>query len=396
MPLNILRPFHNLVGKGTYWRTYGLALELAARGHARTLLGAGEVGMGKLTIVKQQGVTLITVPSQWQRTQGSGYDLGDIWGRYRWLQVSQTNYDIVHAFESRPATLVPAKLVQRSGALFISDWCDWFGAGGSVEERANPFGRSIMRPIETVFENRSRPGADGITVINKYLYQKALTLGISEERILLLSNGAYNIDFRPQDRSQVRERLGLSQKAPLIAYTGSLFQRDAEFMAASFDLIQELIPDVQLLLVGYTNIAVEDFVRNPQAVLRTGPVTFQELIDYVAACTIGWIPLSNIPANRGRFPMKLNDFMASGRAVVVTDVGNLGEVVRQHELGLVADPSPNSVAQAVSYLLAETAYRENFERQARLAAETTFSWSKIASQLEQFYQRMLAGRSALD
>lgn len=385
-------PIHNLVGKGTYWRTYGLAQELARRGHELTLLGAGEVGIATMTTDERQGLTLVKIPSLWQRSAGSGYDLGDAWGRFRWLRRDQGNYDIVHAFESRPTTLIPARLVQGRGALFISDWCDYFGKGGSVEERTNAIERALMRPLETLFEIRSRPKADGITVINKFLFQKARSLGISDERILLLSNGAYDRDFRPQDRFKVRERLGLPKESTLIAYTGSLFKRDAAFLASAFRLIQERIPNVQLLLIGYTNVAVEKLVRNSKAVLRTGPVTFQELVDYVAACTIGWIPLTDIPANQGRFPMKLNDFMASGRAVVVTDVGDLGEVVEHNNLGLVAEPTPNSVAQAVIKLLSDTDQRERYEHEARVAAETTFAWSTITDRLEDFYLRLLEGR----
>ena len=53
------------------------------------------------------------------------------------------------------------------------------------------------------------------------------------------------------------------------------------------------------------------------------------LVDYISACDIGWLTLCDSGANRGRFPMKTHDFMAAGVPLLVTDVGDLGEMVRQ-------------------------------------------------------------------
>ncbi len=392
MTLKILMPFFNQVGKGTYWRTFGFAQELATRGHEVTLLGAGTGDQDHTEINQIENVRQVTFPSRFIGTQGSGYDPGDILGRIKWLRQNRERFDLVHAFESRPTSLIPALVSKRRGALVISDWCDWFGRGGSVEQRPNPLARTLLRPVETAFENRSRPKADGVTVINNTLYRKALSLGVSSERILVLPNGAYTNDFQFTSRLKARERLGLPAGVPLIAYTGTLFISDAKLMAAAFNKIQEELPEARLLMIGYTNLDLRTLVREPRAVISTGTVNFQELADYVAASTIGWITLADNMANAGRFPMKLNDFMASGRAVVVTDVGDLGVTVRKHNLGLVARPDPGSISIQVLELLADAEGREAVEQHARDVAETIFSWPIIVDKLEAFYTDLLANR----
>lgn len=388
--LNILMPVFNRIGRGTYWRTFGLAKELVSRGHKVTLLGAGRNDQTTVEVTQSANFKQLAFPSRFVATEGSGYDPGDIVGRIRWLRRNPEQYDLVHAFESRPACLVPALMSKRRGARFVSDWCDWFGSGGSIEQRPSPIQRALLRPVETALENRSRPRADGVTVINRTLYQKARGLGVMDRSILVLPNGAFTDDFQPSDRVEARGRLGLPLDAPLVAYTGTLFGSDASLMAAAFDRIAAELPKTKLLLIGYTNLDLRPLVRQPEAVINTGQVSFQELVNYVAASTIGWVPLANNKANAGRFPMKVNDFMASGRAVVVTDVGDLGDMVRESGTGLVARPEADSVAQQAINLLTDETLRQQIETRARQVAESVFAWPKIVDPLEEFYLQLVA------
>ncbi|UCG25883.1 MAG: glycosyltransferase family 4 protein [Chloroflexota bacterium] len=388
--LRILMPVFNRIGKGTYWRTYGLAQELATRGHQITLLGAGPVGRAGVEVKRSGGFTQVAFPSLLATTQGSGYDPGDILARIRWLWSNAERYDLVHAFENRPSCLIPVWMSKRRGACFVSDWCDWFGQGGSVEHRPNHIVRALLRPVETALENRSRPRARGVTVINQTLYQKARDLGVEDKRILVLPNGAYIDDFQPSGQAEARRRLGLPPDIPLMAYTGTLLGSDADLMAAAFERIKAEMPEAQLLLIGYTNLDLRSMVRHPEAVISTGQVSFQALVDYVSASTIGWVPLADNAANAGRFPMKINDFMASGKAAIVTDVGDLGEVVREHGVGLVARPDPKSVAEQAIRLLKDEALRQQFEIRARQVAESVFNWPRIVDPLEDFYFQLMA------
>ena len=108
--------------------------------------------------------------------------------RIAWL--GREDFDLVHAFEGRPVVLFPALFEKKRGAKLIMDWCDWFGRGGSVEERPQPLVRWLLRPIETHFEEAYRHRADGTTVINAFLKEKAIGLGVDPATILLIQNGS--------------------------------------------------------------------------------------------------------------------------------------------------------------------------------------------------------------
>ncbi|MCA9973288.1 MAG: glycosyltransferase, partial [Anaerolineales bacterium] len=318
--MHILMPLFNRVGKGTYWRALGFATELARLGMDVTLLAVAANRRRGFAEQQVDGVRVVETPDLHPR---SGYDPWDALNRMAW--VWPRPFDLIHAFETRPVNILPALLARRRHrAPLFTDWCDWFGRGGSVEQRPNPLLRALLRPAETFFEERFRPGATGTTVINTTLLHKARALGIPDERLLLLPNGANVSGIRPQPLAAVRRKLGLPVDALLLGYTGAMFVEDAALMAAAFDQIHAARPDARLLLIGYGNVAVEEMVADKTAVFRTGPIPFAALADYVAACDAGWLPLADNAANRGRFPMKIHDFMAAGRPLIVSDVGEMG------------------------------------------------------------------------
>jgi glycosyltransferase involved in cell wall biosynthesis len=389
--LRVLLIVFNQVGKGTYWRAFHLGRCLAQRGHDVTLLATSPQARIRLSQRDLAAIHLIETPDLLPGSLRSGWDLWNAGRRIAWLRGQ--SFDLVHAFETRPVVLLPALIARRLGAKLFFDWSDWFGRGGSVEERPNPLVRTVLRPVETYFEARFRGRADGTTVINSFLRQKAIDHGVLGARILVMPNGAELENIRPGDRNAARQRLGMSPDVLVIAYTGALFLRDARLMAAAFDRIHAREPRARLLLIGYCNQAVEAMVQTRDAVWRTGSVSQTELADYLVASDIGWLPLRNSGANRGRFPMKLTDFMAAGLPTVATDVGDIGDLLREHAIGLLAPDQPAPLADAALSLFVDEVQRLALGRRARQVAETRFAWPQIAVRAEQFYFEVI-GRDA--
>lgn len=377
----------NRQGKGTYWRALGFARELVVLGHEVTLLAIGSPPRRRSFRQQwQDGVRIVTSPDL---HPNSGYDPWDTLLRVRWLR--DERFDLVHAFENRPVVIGPALYLQRRDRVpLIVDWCDWFGAGGSVERRPNPLLRTLLRPVETFFEEHFRPGAQGHTVINSVLREKALALGIPEERILNLPNGASVSQIQPQEKETARARLGLSPTAKIVVYTGAIFVDDARLMAEAFAHLHAAVPETRLLLVGYNNVEVEAWIGpEREHVIRTGPVPFSQLVAYVAAADAGWLPLRDTGANRGRFPMKLHDFIAAGRPVIATDVGDLGRVVRTQGLGVATPPDAASLARAAQELLEDEARLRQIGDHARRVAEEKYAWPILTRKLDAFYRQFL-------
>ena len=387
-PHHILMLVFNQVGKGTYWRAFHLGRHLARLGHQVTLLATARQARAGVTTRCEQGVTIVEMPDLLPGALRSGWDAWASLRRCAWLHSRQ--FDLIHAFECRPTVLLPALYARRrSGAPLIFDWCAWFGRGGSVEERRNPLIRTVLRPVETFFEERFRARADAATVICTTLHQKALALGVPSDSILPLRDGADVEGIVPRDRAASRAALGLPLGAPIVGYVGAIFPRDAKLMAQAFDRIRQACPQARLLLIGYVNIPVEELVASPAAVIRSGQLSYSQLNDYLGACDLCWLPYRDSGANRGRWPLKLNDYMAAGRPTVASAVGDVATVLGTYDIGALALDTPADLADKVSELLSDPARRERQGRTARLVAERDFDWRLRAAELDTFYERVL-------
>jgi glycosyltransferase involved in cell wall biosynthesis len=386
--MKILTLVLNLTGQGTYWRAFHLARQLSLRGHNVTLLSTARTERLRMKSWQSGNLTLVESPDLFSGPLRSGWDPWNVLNRLAWLR--RQPFDLVHAFEARPTVIYPALYAARRQHIpLVMDWCDWFGRGGSVEERPNAMIRAVLRPVETYYEEHFRLQAQGTTVICSLLGQKALHLGVAPESIHLLPNGSDIDHFGQIDLLGARRAINLPTEAFIIGYVGSIFQRDAQLMAEAFNLLETKIPDLHLLLAGKQPFDVSALVRSPKRLLTTGYIDVDRLATALSACDLFWLPLSDSNANRGRFPLKLNDYLASGRSIVATAVGDVVPVLADGEAGLLAEPLPAALADCTYQLYMDPPRRLRMGEQARQIAETRYHWAHIAVNLETVYKKVL-------
>jgi glycosyltransferase involved in cell wall biosynthesis len=383
--MRILMLVFNQVGQGTYWRAYHLGRYLARRGHAVTLMATSRQKRTGTHVSQCQGITLVQSPDLFSGALRSGWDPWNTLNRINWLR-GQT-FDLIHAFESRPTVIYPAiYLKKRNNIPLIMDWADWFGRGGSVEERPNPLVRTTLRPVETFFEEHFRSRAKRTTVICSLLEKKAISLGVPPETILNLPNGADTENLLVLDLADARRQVGLPQDAFIIGYVGSIFQRDAALMAAAFDDLTERLPQTHLVVAGYCPLDLRPMVKKPDHIIQTGYLQLPMLNIYLAASNVFWLPLCDSSANRGRFPLKLTDYLAIGRPIVATAVGDVQIVMQQNGVGLLCQPVSADLAEKTMTLFNDSELRRTLGEQARRIAEERFDWKNLAVQLEDLYR----------
>jgi glycosyltransferase involved in cell wall biosynthesis len=331
------------------------------------------------------GVRLIETPDWLSGSLRSGWDVWNTWRRVHWVRRQQ--FDIVHAIESRPTVLFPMIAARRRAARLVRDWSDWFGRGGSVEERRNPLVRSAVGMADTFFEERFRRYGEATITIVPFLRERAIALGVPAESITVIPNGC-DTRLLPIEQAEARRTAGLPPDVPLIGYVGGIYPSDAELMAAAFNEVLHARPDARLVLVGYFNRPIEPAIEQPAQVIRSGQVSNEQMMQYLSACDVCWLPLRNSGANRGRWPGKLNDYMSTARPVVSTATGNLPDVIERYTIGLTARDEPTDFARQTVRLLSDESLRAEFGRNARRAAEGDFSWNHMTDELEQLYRRI--------
>lgn len=79
--------------------------------------------------------------------------------------------------------------------------------------------------------------------------------------------------------------------------------------------------------------------------------------------------------------------LAFGKPMVISNVGGLGDVAREHDAARLVEPGDvDGLAEALSDLVSDDAAREQLAAKARAAAGGPFAWDSIASKTIQLYR----------
>lgn len=387
--LKILFIVHNPTRKGgAYYRGLNLGAPLARRGHDVTLMTIHPSERLRMVERELDGVKLVESPDLLWGMGRTGWDPWNTINRTRWIR--QRSFDIIHTVDTRPAVSLPAMFGRKaSHAAWVADWTDWWGRGGATNEREGWLVKVLIGPLEQFFEERPRPYADGTVVISRALGRRAEGLGIDAKGILYLPPGADPSTLRETTQEAARKKLGLDPARPFVGYLGNIYQRDADLL---FETIRRLrANNAQLLMVGDPGCRVPEAVRD--RVTITGRVPYETMLDYLSACDVLALPLSDTIANRGRWPSKVNEYVAVGRPTVACDVGDVADLLRDHDIGLLVRPEAVEFAARLDELLADPTRASAMGRRAREVARTAYSQESIADKLEDFYYKLIAARA---
>ncbi len=238
--------------------------------------------------------------------------------------------------------------------------------------------------------------ANRLIVLSDYARNWATqNLKVAPEKIDVVINGIDLSRFSP-DRigNERRAQLGLGDHL-VVGYVGTFIEWQGVFnFVYVADLVARERNDVRFLMVGYgpdfepTQTLVARLALDDKFVF-TGNVPPEEVPSYMAAMDI--ILLARPPqlSNQVAVPLKLLEAMAMGKAVVVTPVQGLCELIRDGETGIVAGPSREEIALAVLELLCKSDLRTAIGKAAHQHVEARYTWESAISRLLSSYQRAM-------
>ena len=385
--MDILYLNHNVKGRSTYHRCFQFAKHLVARGHHVDLLTISPTERIRFRESVNEGVHIIETPDLLVGMTRTGWDPYDTWRRTNFLK--SRRYDLIHAFDCRPAVILPALAQrQRDGATLLTDWADWWGRGGVIDERPNKLIKFAFEGIETHFEEHYRTEADGLTVISQALHQRALDLGVQPDRITHISGGADIEHIQPGDRRAARRALGIPVDGPIVGFSGFVLY-DLDLLLRAFDHLAHTRKDVRLLLTGARSPLVQQYARRggwAGRVIEAGVIDYSILPQYHACVDVFALPFANKLANRGRWPNKIGDYLAAGRPIVSNPVGDIKELFAAYDIGYLTDEEPEAFSDGLNRALEDRAAAEVKGQTARFVAERVLSWARLSVRLEEHYQ----------
>ncbi len=368
-----------------------LARGLVENGHRVTMMVVADEARFNFKRSIIDGIDVIEAPDLTAGRLRSGWDPVSIWRRTRCVRRLDLDYDLIHLFETRPATIYPGLAARRRLKVpLLIDWIDWWGRGGLIEINRPSWYRFLFEGMETYYEEHFRTLADASTVMCHGLAERAVGLGVARETILHLRNGADHERFRPRSIAEVRARLGLAPDAFIAGFAS---------LDSFFDLepvlrgMRQLVSDgapARLLLIGKSGARVRERVRAMGLDAHTdysgfAPDDVYPL--YLNACNVLLMPFPETNYNIGRWPNKFGEYLASGRPVIFNAVGDLRDFdfAGDKAVGIACEYSAEAFTSAMRRMHESSELTERMGVNARNAALGELNWARQIERLELLY-----------
>lgn len=183
-----------------------------------------------------------------------------------------------------------------------------------------------------------------------------------------------------------------------IFYGGSYGEKDGlEYLIAAFDEVSKNNTGVKLILTGAGHKLDMDKINqqidkttNKNRIIYKGFLSTEDYYKLLNECDIFCMTRINSKFANAGFPFKLGEFLASGKAVIATNVGDVSKYLKDDVNALMIQP--NSVRELIEAL---TKLVENPDKicalgiEARKTAELNFDTEKVCMVLLTIFQSVI-------
>jgi glycosyltransferase involved in cell wall biosynthesis len=235
--------------------------------------------------------------------------------------------------------------------------------------------------IEAIGESPHFRRADVICCISEEVANAVTRLGGSRDRTIVTPNGVDLEVFSPTvSGDEVRRRLGLDDKF-VVGWVGSF--RSFHALPIVIEAIRRLqiqIDDIALLLVGdgQERLRIERLIRDlgVRNAVITGTVPFGAMGSFIAAIDVAVAPHDGAGPYHYS-PLKMREYMASGKPVVAASAGEMRRVLREGSDALLFEPGDVAgLVSQIARLYSDQELRTALGVAARAKAVREWSWDE--------------------
>jgi glycosyltransferase involved in cell wall biosynthesis len=248
----------------------------------------------------------------------------------------------------------------------------------------------VQRLIEGEIANQ----ADHVFTLTGPMREELVERGVAAENITLLPNSCDPERFTPRPRDEaLAARLGIPAGVPVIGYIGTFVQYEGlDDLARACARLRARGVTFRLMLVGNENtsgaergptmteidrVAVEEGLAD--WLIMPGRVPHAEVEAYYSLIDIAPFPRKPQPVTEMVSPMKPLEALAMEKAVVVSSVRALTEMIADDETGLVfRKGSVESLADVLGRLIDDPELRARLGRTARDWVTRERTWTATA------------------
>lgn len=248
------------------------------------------------------------------------------------------------------------------------------------------------------YERLNLAAAARIFVVSEVERRNLERAGVTPKKIILNPNGVDTEVFRPGvGGERVRRELAIDDQETLVGFVGSFGPWHGVLALAEAIKLIPATSRIRFLLVGSGSLhaQVKQLLAAEEQegrVIFTDSVGHQQVPALLDACDVLVSP--HVPLNDGTeffgSPTKIFEYMAMGKGIVASRLGQLGDVLTDEETALLVEPGDVAALAAATVRLAKSKQlREQLGAAARKAAIERHTWQRNAQKVLDAYRDWL-------
>lgn len=248
---------------------------------------------------------------------------------------------------------------------------------------------------------------DGMTIITPMMKNEICQrFHINPKWVGILSGGVSS-EFLDYDkklankRNLLRKKFGLLDKL-VVLYHGSLRFYTGGIIETikALSLIKQTCPEIVFLMLTATpesskilldRLLKANAVENIVTVL--GPVDHHEVPQYISLSDVGIVPLPDVPAWRHQQPLKLLEYMAMQKPIILSDIPAHRALLGENKNAIfLAHVTPEEIAKALVYCRDNIEKLREYAKIGREIVLKNFTWNKASLDLIEYLSSVQFGR----
>lgn len=392
-PLKVMFSHYGIIDGAGFSRTLPIAKELANLGYNVTLITGQSKGFKfPYRREKRGNLNIISFPDFFPKSYING-GLGILNIILKSIYATFTKFNIVHSDSGhRPSSGLPCiinRLIYKS--IYISEWWDFVGKGGHYNNMPK-WRRFILGNYDHWAETHNRMIADGVIVLSEYTKNRAIKLGIKNEKLTIIHGGSDIENIKYIDNINFRKNFGIDMDCLLFGFIG-INEEEVNNLAPFIQAIQGIkkYNNVKWFTTGAKlNKQTKLKFNIEDELYEFGWINYSIYSELLSCANVFLLLQQSNLVNEARFPNKLGDYLAAGRLILTNGFGETNYYVNNYPESFVkVSWNVIEIQNAIQELYDQKKWLIKKGLYCREVAVKSNSWKSKAIEVEIFYNKIL-------
>jgi glycosyltransferase involved in cell wall biosynthesis len=238
---------------------------------------------------------------------------------------------------------------------------------------------------------------DGMTIITALMKKEICDkFHIDPNWVGVWSSGVstelFRYDKYVNEGIELRKTLGLTGRF-IIGYHGGFSQsRGLMDAMGALSIIRNRHPDVLLFMLGTGSVQticemrelIQEYGLQDKIILHNA-VDYEQVPKYIAMYDVGIVPLPDLPQWRNQCPLKLLEYLAMNKVVILTDISCHREIIGGNKCGIyVPSTRPAEIAECMTFAYDNKEKLKDWGTSGRLIVQNKYTWERVAEDLDNY------------